>query len=75
MKKGEENEDSNYNGPKVIPSMKIKIKEPKRYKLKLKRLDDAILSLHSPQGVKGDILIACSADNQVTIYNLARSKL
>lgn len=42
-----------------------KIKEAKGYKTKIKRHRDAILSIHSLDGIDGELLISGSADHTV----------
>jgi len=48
------------------PSQKEKkVKEAKGYKSKIKRHKDAVLTLHSVDGLHGDYLISGSADHTV----------
>lgn len=42
-----------------------KIKEAKGYKTKIKRHKDAVLSIHSVDGIQGELLISGSADHTV----------
>ena len=42
-----------------------KVKDAKAYKSKLKRHKDAVLAIHSVDGIKGEYLISGSADHTV----------
>lgn len=42
-----------------------KVKDAKAYKSKLKRHKDAVLSIHSVDGIEGKFLISGSADHSV----------
>jgi hypothetical protein len=42
-----------------------KVKDAKAYKSKLKRHKDAVLAIHSVDGINGDFLISGSADHSV----------
>lgn len=52
-----------------LPNDKIqkekKIKESKAYKTRLKRHKDAVLAIHSVDGIEGQYLISGSADHTV----------
>lgn len=52
------------NAPPVKEKEK-KIKDSKAYKTKLKRHKDAVLDIHSVDGIDGQFLISGSADHTV----------
>ena len=51
------------------------MKDAKAYKQKLKRHKDAVLSLHSQDGIDGQFLISGSADNTCRVWDLKLAKL
>ena len=58
-----------------MPEREKRFKEVKGYKSKIKRHKDAVLKIHSMQGIGGDMLISGSADHTVRIWNLKEEKL
>ena len=46
------------------------VKEPKPYLMRLKRHQDAILALHSPQGITGSLVVSGSADERLRIWDM-----
>lgn len=63
------------NSIPVVKEKEKKVKEAKGYKTKIKRHKDAILSIHSVDGLEGQLLISGSADHTVRIWNLKEQKL
>lgn len=53
----------------ATPGFKVKA-----YKKKLKRHKDAVLTIHSPKGIDGGILLSGSADNLIKIWDLENQK-
>lgn len=51
------------------PAFKVKA-----YKKKLKRHKDAVLTIHSPAGIDGGILLSGSADNCIKIWDIENQK-
>jgi len=51
--------------PAVPKQKENKVKDAKAYKSKLKRHKDAVLSIHSVDGIDGEYLISGSADHTV----------
>ena len=62
MEKTEENED-NGSSKEEGKKKKKTIKEAKGYSRKIKRHKDAVLALHSVDGLTGEFLISGSADH------------
>ncbi len=62
------------NSIQVVKEKEKKVKEAKGYKTKIKRHKDAVLSIHSVDGLEGQILITGSADHTVRIFNLKESR-
>ena len=54
-----------HTGPPVVKEKEKKVKEAKGYKQKLKRHKDAVLIIHSMDGINGDSLMSGSADHTV----------
>ena len=52
-------------GPPPVKEKEKKVKEAKGYKQKLKRHKDAVLIIHSVDGMNGDFLMSGSADHTV----------
>ena len=52
-------------GPPPVKEKEKKVKEAKGYKQKLKRHKDAVLIIHSVDGMSGDFLMSGSADHTV----------
>lgn len=46
----------------------------KAYKKKLKRHKDAVLTIHSPKGIEGGLLVSGSADHSIRSNFIYRSK-
>jgi WD40 repeat protein len=46
----------------------------KAFKKKLKRHKDAVLSIHSPNGISDSLLLSGSADNVIKIWDLENQK-
>ena len=53
----------------VTPGFKVKA-----YKKKLKRHKDAVLTIHSPDGIDGEILLSGSADDCIKIWDLKNQR-
>ena len=51
------------------------IEEKKAYALRMKRHDESILAIHSPQGIAGDHLITASADENMRIWDMGESSM
>jgi F-box and WD-40 domain protein 1/11/F-box/WD-40 domain protein 7 len=47
----------------------------KAYKKKLKRHKDAVLSLYSPKGMDGGLLVSGSADHSIRTWDLLKKKI
>lgn len=47
-----------------------KYKPPRSYLMRLKRHQDAILALHSPDGISGCELVSGSADEKLRIWDM-----
>ena len=58
----------------MVKEKEKKVKEAKGYKNKIKKHKDAVLSIHSVDGLEGYILISGSADHTVKIFNLKKTK-
>ena len=58
-------------------SKEKKMKEAKGYKTKIKRHRDAILSIHSIDGIDGELLISGSADHSVRckLFSISKANL
>ena len=51
------------------------IKAAKPYAMRLKRHQDAILALHSPQGIEGSLVVSGSADEQLRIWDMKEKSI
>jgi len=47
----------------------------KAYKKKLKRHKDSVISLYSPKGIDGGLLISGSADHSIRTWDLLKKKI
>ena len=47
----------------------------KAYAIRMKRHDESILALHSPEGMAGDHLITAAADEHFRIWNMAEQQV
>ena len=59
------NQEAQNTGPPQVKEKEKKVKEAKGYKQKLKRHKDAVLVIHSVDGIDGDNLLSGSADHTV----------
>lgn len=64
----EEQEDSQFSSFDGSQQIR-KYREPKSYTARLKRHQDAILSLYAPTGHDGPLLISGSADEKIRIWD------
>lgn len=46
----------------------------RNFKKRLKRNGDAVLSLHSPKGIEGGILVSGSGDSMIIVWDLLKKK-